>query len=140
MKKEKSNSLIIITIILMLLILVAGGLIIYKYLDISKIRDLGITVEVGNQENEEDILVVEKQEKQVQTFTGNDRPIAVMIDNHNKAWPQANLEKAYIVYEIVVEGGETRLMALFKGKSLDKIPEILSISSRLSGFGYMVSN
>lgn len=129
MKKEKSNGLIIITVILMLLILVAGGLLVYKYIEGSKIRDLGIIVEVGNQENEEnneDVLVVEKQEKQVQTFTGTDRPIAVMIDNHNKAWPQANLEKAYIVYEIVVEGGETRLMALFKGQDLEKIGPVRS--------------
>ena len=29
-----------------------------------------------------------------------------MIDNHNGAWPQAGLQNAYMVYEIVVEGGE----------------------------------
>ena len=129
MEKQKSSGLIIVTIILMLLILVAGALLIYRYIDISKIKDLGITVEVGNQQNEEkdDVLVVEKkEEKQVQTFTGTDRPIAVMIDNHNKAWPQANLNKAYLVYEIVVEGGETRLMALFKGQELEKIGPIRS--------------
>ena len=49
-----------------------------------------------------------------------------MIDNHKKAWPQANLNKAYLVYEIVVEGGETRLMALFKGQDLEKIGPIRS--------------
>ncbi len=43
-----------------------------------------------------------------------------MIDNHNLAWPQAGLNDAYMVYEIVVEGGETRLMALFKGKDIEK--------------------
>lgn len=49
-----------------------------------------------------------------------------MIDNHSGAWPQANLNKAYLVYEIVVEGGETRLMALFKGQNLDKIGPVRS--------------
>jgi hypothetical protein len=49
-----------------------------------------------------------------------------MIDNHNLAWPQAGLNKAYLVYEIIVEGGETRLMALFKGVSLDKIGPVRS--------------
>ena len=127
MEEKKSNSVIVMTIILMLLVLVVGGLLIYRYLDISKVRDLGIVVEVGNQENEDEIIVVEKkEEKQVQIFTGDDRPIAVMIDNHNKAWPQANLDKAYLVYEIVVEGGETRLMALFKGKDLEKIGPVRS--------------
>ena len=39
--------------------------------------------------------------KEVQIFNGNDRSMAVMIDNHSGAWPQANLSKAYIVYEIM---------------------------------------
>lgn len=49
-----------------------------------------------------------------------------MIDNHNGAWPQAGLNDAYMVYEIIVEGGETRLMALFKGADLDKIGPVRS--------------
>ena len=64
--------------------------------------------------------------KQVQIFNGNDRPIAVMIDNHSGAWPQAGLNQAYMVYEIIVEGGETRLMALFKGVDVDKIGPVRS--------------
>ena len=49
-----------------------------------------------------------------------------MIDNHNGAWPQAGPNDAYMVYEIIVEGGETRLMALFKGKNLEKIGPVRS--------------
>ena len=49
-----------------------------------------------------------------------------MIDNHKGAWPQAGLNKAYSVYEIIVEGGETRLMALFKGVDLDEIGPVRS--------------
>ena len=49
-----------------------------------------------------------------------------MIDNHSDAWPQAGLNQAYMVYEIIVEGGETRLMALFKGVDLDKIGPVRS--------------
>lgn len=42
------------------------------------------------------------------------RPIAVMVDNDNKdAWPHAGLSDAYLIYEVPVEGGATRLMALF---------------------------
>ena len=52
--------------------------------------------------------------KEIKVFNGNTRPIAVMIDNHSDAWPQAGLNDAYLVYEIIVEGGETRLMAVFK--------------------------
>jgi len=49
-----------------------------------------------------------------------------MIDNHTGAWPQAGLNDAYMVYEIIVEGGETRLMPVFKGVDLDKIGPIRS--------------
>ena len=64
--------------------------------------------------------------KEPKTFKGDDRPIAVMIDNHIDAMPQAGLNSAYLVYEMIVEGGETRLMALFKGVDLEKIGPIRS--------------
>lgn len=44
------------------------------------------------------------------------RPVAVMLDNNKDAWPHSNINEAYLVYEIEVEGGESRLMALFKDK------------------------
>ena len=85
-----------------------------------------ITQEVSETNNDEDILTAELQEKKIQIYNGTQRPIAVMIDNHNQAWPQAGLNKAYMVYEIIVEGGETRLMALFKGVTVDKIGPVRS--------------
>jgi hypothetical protein len=41
------------------------------------------------------------------------RVVAVKIDNHPKARPQSGLEFADSVYEILVEGGLTRFIALF---------------------------
>lgn len=41
------------------------------------------------------------------------RPLAVMIENHTEARPQSGLSSADVVYEVVAEGGITRLMALF---------------------------
>ncbi len=104
-------------IILVILIIAAGGTLAYK---ISKDK------EANNNETEISKVEETKKEKDVQIFKGNERPIAVMIDNHSEAWPQAGLNKAYMVYEIVVEGGETRLMALFKGQDLDKIGPVRS--------------
>jgi len=118
MKKRKSNLLLII---FMLLVIVAGGLFAYKYITAERTKGDNETVDVGT---EPEAIVV--PDKQVQIYTGTDRPIAVMIDNHSGAWPQANLEKAYLVYEIVVEGGETRLMAVFKGQDLEKIGPVRS--------------
>ena len=49
-------------------------------------------------------------------FKGNERPQSLyVIDNHSDS-TTGTINKAYMVYEIVVEGGETRLMALFKGQ------------------------
>jgi hypothetical protein len=59
------------------------------------------------------------EDKEVKIFSGNQRPVAIMIDNNINAWPQSSINKAYLVYEIIVEGGETRLMALFKNTDAD---------------------
>ena len=120
MKDKKTWILISVLIIL---IVVAGALLAYKIYKQNNEQGAQDTVETGSQVQEEPLVIPEKE---VQIFQGTDRPIAVMIDNHSGAWPQANLNKAYLVYEIVVEGGETRLMALFKGQDLDKIGPVRS--------------
>ncbi len=55
------------------------------------------------------------------------RPVAVMIDNDNgDARPHAGLLDAYMVYEVPVEGGATRLMALFYPENTAKIGPVRS--------------
>ena len=54
------------------------------------------------------------------------RPVAVMINNNHAAWPHAGLNDAYITYEIIAEGGITRLMAIFKDKDTNKIGSVRS--------------
>lgn len=112
----------IIIAILVILILVAGGIMAYM---ITKDK-MNQAQPVSENEEEEEILTAGVSDKKVKIFNGNARPIAVMIDNHNQAWPQAGLNQAYLVYEAVVEGGETRLMALFKGVTVDKIGPVRS--------------
>ena len=118
-----SKGLKIFVIILIVLMLGAGGLYAYK---IYKDKYDVIEEKVVAGENVEDNSTLEVPIKTVQTFKGTDRPIAVMIDNHKAALPQGGLKDAYMVYEIIVEGGESRLMALFKGKDLDKIGPVRS--------------
>ena len=118
--KMSSKGTRILIIVLVILIIAAGGVMAYK---IVKDKEKP-TEELAN--TEENVLTAEVEEKEVQIFKGNDRPIAVMIDNHSGAWPQAGLNQAYMVYEIIVEGGETRLMALFKGQNIDKIGPVRS--------------
>jgi len=48
------------------------------------------------------------------------RPVAVMIDNQGtKCLPQGGIDKAQVIYEIIVEGGLTRLMPIFWGAEAD---------------------
>lgn len=47
----------------------------------------------------------------------NSRPVAVMINNIEQAQPLMGISKADIVYECLVEGGITRLVAIYKDAS-----------------------
>ena len=120
----KNKKTMILLVILAVLVIIAGGLLIYKVINKNE-TTFAIESENGSEVKEPGTLVVQKQNN-IKIFNGNDRPIAVMIDNHSGAWPQANLNKAYLIYEIVVEGGETRLMAIFKGQNLEKIGPVRS--------------
>lgn len=54
------------------------------------------------------------------------RPIAVMLDNHIGARPQAGLSEADVVVEALVEGEITRYMALFQSKYPESIGPVRS--------------
>lgn len=55
-----------------------------------------------------------------------DRPVAVVIDNSKLAFPQSGLSRADLVYEIPVEGGMTRFLAVFSGRDVGKVGPIRS--------------
>jgi len=124
-KPSKHLPIFIIIGLIIVLGAVLGGKI---YLDKKNAQKTVSNVEenVNTTENTETQEPVKEEKKEPEIFKGDDRPIAVMIDNHNGAWPQAGLNKTYLVYEIIVEGGETRLMALFKGKDVDVIGPVRS--------------
>lgn len=54
------------------------------------------------------------------------RPLAVMVENHPEARPQAGLVQASHVWEAIVEGGITRFMAVFSSQDAEKIGPIRS--------------
>lgn len=62
----------------------------------------------------------------VDQATANRRPLAVMVENHPDARPQAGLIHADLVFEAIVEGGITRFMAVFGSEEADKIGPIRS--------------
>jgi hypothetical protein len=128
-KKEKNKIKIIAIVAVVLIIAVLAAILGFKIWNDKEDANIDDTAEsIGNsieEPNTEDQDEKEEQ-KEIEIYSGTDRPIAVMIDNHKGAWPQAGLNKAYLVYEIIVEGGETRLMALFKGQDLNSIGPVRS--------------
>ena len=99
---------------------------------------------IENKENEnktEEVKEEIKEEKKVQVIDldSKTRPVAVMINNIKVAQPyQTGLNDAYIVYELIVEGGITRMMALFKDKDTSQIGTIRS--SRHNYLDYVLEN
>ncbi|MGG4144304.1 DUF3048 domain-containing protein [Paenibacillus algorifonticola] len=66
-----------------------------------------------------------------------ERPIAVMINNLKPARPQSGLSNADVVWEVLAEGGITRLVALFQSTDAitDSIGPIRSIRPYLINIG-----
>ena len=78
---------------------------------------------------EEKVVEEEKEEPKVKIVNeeSTSRPFAVMINNVGVARPlQSGLQDAYIMYEIIVEGGITRYMALFLDQETERIGSIRS--------------
>lgn len=121
MKKEKKKTSkshkkvkVIITMAILLIIAGVGA---YFYL---------------NNYGKEELLPKKKKETVVEKKLtivdedSNKRPIAVMIDNNIGNNPHAGLQESYLNYEIIVEGGLTRIMALFKDKDVSLIGPVRS--------------
>lgn len=122
MEKKK-----IFMFVLIAILVVALGVGVAAY--ISRDKDdiiLAETETKTEEEVEEEVVVEEKSEIKIFDLNSNDRPIAYMIDNNKNAQPQSNINKAFVVYEIIVEGNETRLMAIFKDQDTGTVGPIRS--------------
>lgn len=110
-RRKKSKKRIWLILILILLVLIGfGGFYLFNNFD-----------EVKEKVTEEPIKKLKIVDEDSKT-----RPIAVMINNNHVAWPHAGLNDAYLAYEILAEGGITRIMALFKDKDTEKIGSVRS--------------
>lgn len=71
--------------------------------------------------------VEEEKKLQIVDENSKSRPYAIMINNASVARPlQSGLQDAYIIYEIIAEGGITRYMALFLDQNTERIGSIRS--------------
>ena len=121
LKKKAKNRLGKFLLILILIGCGIGGYYLYKniYLKGKDKKDEDIVEKVPIKEEEKKLKIVD--------INSTSRPYAVMINNINKARPfQSGLQDAYIIYEIIVEGGISRFMALFLDQNTERIGSIRS--------------
>lgn len=111
-RRKKKGKKKVFAVIFILLILVGFG-VYYFYTHPEKVQKYAEKVEPVKK-----LKIVDEDSKS--------RPIAVMINNNHVAWPHAGLQDAYLTYEILAEGGITRLMALFKDQDTKKIGSVRS--------------
>ncbi|MBQ6841348.1 MAG: DUF3048 domain-containing protein [Bacilli bacterium] len=117
MKKLSKKTIIIIASIV--LVLIVGGI-----LAVVLLKDDKKSSDTGNKQNE---VLDQQEEVKIVDVNSKSRPYAVMINNLNEARQvQSGLSDAYLVYELIVEGGITRYLALFKDAETAKIGSVRS--------------
>ena len=106
----KSKKIILIVLASLIIVSIVGSLIYMKMSSKEENKQEQNKVEEKKAEKSETV-----EERKINIINLNDkkRPYGVMINNHHAAWPQSGLSKAYLVYEIMVEGGITRMFALY---------------------------
>ena len=117
-KSAGSKGTKVFGIVLVLLIIIAGVLFVLKVVGENSSQV------VNGQDSMKE--ATEPGVPTPKTLAGDSRPVAIMIDNHIDAMPQAGLLEADIIYEIIVEGGESRLMLILQDEDLDKIGPVRS--------------
>ena len=132
--KKKKKIIIISSIIIAIIVLAIILVIILKG---NKNNDSNNR---DNNQNEVVTPTVEPTSKPIKILDlkSNTRPYAIMINCKSEALPQVGLQDAYLVYEEMVEGGITRMMALFKDKDISKVGSIRS--ARVQYLPYVFEN
>jgi len=116
---KQRKPFVIVELLLLVIILVLVGMFLFK----------------GNEEkpkqpptnNNETTKPEETKKVSIVDINTTSRPYAVMINNISTARPlQSGLQDAYIIYEMIVEGGITRYLALFLDADTERIGSIRS--------------
>ncbi len=132
MKKKKGKKIskkVKIAMIIVLLLIIGGLLFIL------------LTDNNNTEKKETKTKKITKEEEKIKIvdLSSISRPIAVMINNNKAVWGyQAGIQDAYITYEMIVEGGITRMMAIFKDKNTARIASVRS--SRHYYLDYVLEN
>ena len=114
LKTPKGKRIVIFSIIALVVLSVAGYVVYNRYFkkNIQESKNANLTIDVKKEKVEEKVVSNLNGLKYTKDVA-NRHPIAVMVENHPDARPQAGLDKAAIIYEAEAEGGITRFMAIY---------------------------
>ena len=130
--KSAKNKIKISKIIMLISVIVIAAGCFFAYKEFTKPKDNNIEQGTNNDDKES---VVENKVKIIDVDSKT-RPYAIMINCHGAALPQSGLQDAYIVYELMVEYGITRMMALFKDVDFTKVGSIRSVRTQYLAYAY----
>ncbi len=117
-KKMNKNTIILIVAACVIIVAVVGCFFLLKKAPKSP--------NISNDSSQQFDIKDEKKLKIVD-LNSKSRNRAVMINNIKTVWGyQSGIQDAYIVYEIIAEGGITRLMAIYKDANPERIGTIRS--------------
>mgnify|MGYP004668448113 FL=1 len=117
MKSKKIKKEYLLIIIVLVVVALLGTLI---YLTTSKKNK-------NNNENDNSTTTTTVKKLNIVNEESKSRPYAIMINNVEGARKlQSGLQDAYMVYELMVEGGITRYLALFLDQTTERIGSIRS--------------
>ena len=119
-KQKKDKRINKLYFILLFLFLFVFLILLVTYLILSKDTPKRTVKPITQVDNKE------KSSIKIYDENSNDRPIAFMIDNNIGDANHAGLQDSYLNYEIIVEGGLTRIMAIYKDKNVKLIGPIRS--------------
>jgi hypothetical protein len=116
--KKKNKTIKIILVFILLIFSISLSYIVlnnkFSFFNNSNKEDKNKQNEDGKFDPDEEDTASSKPKLKIINLNSKTRPIGIMIDNERGAWPQAGLQDAFLIYEIIVEGGESRLFALYK--------------------------
>lgn len=119
MKKKAS-------IILSLIVALVGAVLIYVGFEFFGVFDSIDNMLSGEKTKMEAVAILNIPKVRIVDENSKTRPIGVSINNNRACYPHAGLQDAYLVYELIAEGGITRFMAFYKDQDTQKIGSVRS--------------
>lgn len=132
---KRGKKKLVVTLLVIVVLLVGG----FFTLKATVFKDKDVAQNYKKLPNNTEVIEKPKPKLKIVDVDSKTRPIAVMINNINVARPyQSGLQDAYIIYELIAEGGITRYLALFKDQSTARIGTVRS--SRHYYLDYVLEN